>query len=578
MCKASAAAVRRPGVMTAAIFYFCSAKMKINTNMAYYCSLTTMAAFTTKAYAFASKAHAFASFVGNQRWSSLHYFSTRPSALIGTDGNLLNLDNNFLLASAKMSTKADTISDALVPSTSTSSPVESSSASTDSSSIYVQDAEGLASLKSPFLQTLRDRGFLHQCTNIQELDNMLYDSTSNSSGPNSAVVSAYLGFDATADSLHVGSLLQIMILRHFQRCGHKPIVLIGGGTSKVGDPTGKDESRKLMDEETIEYNKRGISSVFQKFLTFEDVMDQNSTNAYMVDNDDWLSQLKYLEFLRDYGTHFTINRMLSFESVKQRLSREAPLSFLEFNYMILQAYDFLELNRRFGVRLQLGGADQWGNIISGIELGRRCSSNGAQLFGLTAPLITTADGKKMGKTEGGAMWLNADKLSEYDYWQFWRNTADQDVIRFLKLFTEISLERIHELETLDGADINKAKIILADEATALLHGVDCLKAIHETIKSMFGKGGGESLDSLPRIFLTAEALSEGTARFADLFVKLGFATSKKDAKRLIAGGGARIGEEKILDENGALCSKDFVSTNEVVLRAGKKRAGVVELK
>jgi tyrosyl-tRNA synthetase len=538
-----------------------------------------MAVLTSHVNAFVSKVHKYSSLMGNQRWSPIFHFSIRPSTVQGNTGNgkfckFWNLDTrgNSLFASAKMSTKSDTtnyeskdiISDSL-------------STSVDSSSIYVQDAEALAQLKSTFLQTLRDRGFLHQCTNIQELDNVLYESTSDSSGANSAVVSAYLGFDATADSLHVGSLLQIMILRHFQRSGHKPIVLIGGGTSKVGDPTGKDESRRLLDEETIHQNKRGISSVFQKFLTFEDVMDQNSTNAYMVDNDDWLSQLKYLEFLRDYGTYFTINRMLSFESVKQRLSREAPLSFLEFNYMILQAYDFLELYRRFGVRLQLGGADQWGNIISGIELGRRCNSNGAQLFGLTAPLITTADGKKMGKTEGGAMWLNANKLSEYDYWQFWRNTADEDVIRFMKLFTEIPLDTIHELEKLDGADINQAKIILADEATALLHGADCLTTIHETIKSMFGKGGGESLDSLPRIFLTADELIEGGARLPDLFVKLGLASSKKEAKRLIAGGGARIGEEKILDENAVLSIDHFVSTKEIVLRAGKKRAGVVEL-
>jgi tyrosyl-tRNA synthetase len=550
--------------------------MKISNTIVSYYSLTTMAVLTSHVSAFASKVHKYTSFMGSQRWSPIFHLSIRPSTVLGNteNGKFWNVDNrdNSLFASAKMSTKSDTNNYE-----STDLISDSLSTSVDSSSIYVQDAKALAQLKSTFLQTLRDRGFLHQCTNIQELDNLLYESTSDSRGSNSAVVSAYLGFDATADSLHVGSLLQIMILRHFQRSGHKPIVLIGGGTSKVGDPTGKDESRRLLDEETIHHNKRGISSVFRKFLTFDDVMDQNSTNAYMVDNDDWLSQLKYLEFLRDYGTYFTINRMLSFESVKQRLSREAPLSFLEFNYMILQAYDFLELYRRFGVRLQLGGADQWGNIISGIELGRRCNSNGAQLFGLTAPLITTADGKKMGKTEGGAMWLNADKLSEYDYWQFWRNTADEDVIRFLKLFTEIPLDTIHELEKLDGADINQAKIILADEATALLHDADCLTAIHETIKSMFGKGGGETLDSLPRIFLTADELSKGGARLPDLFVKLGLASSKKEAKRLIAGGGARIGEEKILDENAVLSIDHFVSTKEIVLRAGKKRAGVVEL-
>lgn len=552
-------------------------KMKIGNTIVSYCSLTTMAVLIFHAHAFLGKARKHTSFMGSQRWSSILPFNVRPSSTSrGTTYHekCWNLDSrgNAVCVLAKMSTKSDTIN------YESKDIADSLSTSVDSSSIYVQDADALAKLKSSFLRTLRDRGFLHQCTNIQELDHVLYQSNSDSNSANGAVVSAYLGFDATADSLHVGSLLQIMILRHFQRSGHKPIVLIGGGTSKVGDPTGKDESRRLLDEETIHYNKRGISSVFQKFLTFEDVMDQNSTNAYMVDNDDWLSQLRYLDFLRDYGTYFTINRMLSFESVKQRLAREAPLSFLEFNYMILQAYDFLELYRRFGVRLQLGGADQWGNIISGIELGRRCNTSGAQLFGLTAPLITTADGRKMGKTEGGAMWLNANKLSEYDYWQFWRNTADEDVIRFLKLFTEIPLETIHELEKLGGADINKAKIILADEATSLLHGAECLTAIHETIRSMFGKGGGESLDSLPRIFLTADELREGVGRLPDLFVKLGLASSKKEAKRLIAGGGARIGDEKILDENGVLSIDHFDTTKEIVLRAGKKRAGVVELK
>ena len=298
----------------------------------------------------------------------------------------------------------------------------------------------LSNLKSPFLQTMRDRGFLFQCTNLVELDALLTSSSSSSASAsnntnNNNIISAYLGFDATADSLHVGSLLQIMILRHYQQCGHRPIVLIGGGTSKVGDPTGKDESRILLTDEIIQKNTEGISKVFQKFLTFapptttaaaaaneEHKMDAATTtnDAIMVNNDTWLSSLQYLQFLRDYGTHFTINRMLSFESVKQRLQREAPFSFLEFNYMILQAYDFLELYRRHDARLQLGGSDQWGNMISGVELGRRVDS--AQLYALTAPLITTSDGKKMGKTAGGAIWLNSDRLSEYDYWQFWRNT------------------------------------------------------------------------------------------------------------------------------------------------------------
>jgi len=465
------------------------------------------------------------------------------------------------------------------------------------SSIYSTEAAELEELKSTFLITLRDRGFLHQCTNIAELDKVLHDDASNASNEDSDedsnnVVSAYLGFDATADSLHVGSLLQIMILRHFQQSGHKPIVLLGGGTSKVGDPTGKDESRKLLTQETIQSNARGISSVFKKFLTFEDGKDSldddtnsgddyssanlQSSDAIMVDNDTWLNQLKYLDFLRDYGTQFTINRMMSFESVKQRLEREAPFSFLEFNYMILQAYDFLELNRRFGVKLQLGGADQWGNIISGVDLGRRCDS--ASLFGLTAPLLTTSDGKKMGKTEGGAIWLNADKLSPYDYWQFWRNTNDDDVIRFLKLFTELPLDRIQDLSQLQGKDINKAKIVLADEATTMLHGKQSLDEIRETVKSMF-TGGGVSTDSLPRIYVSTEDIDGEGVRFADLFLDLGLASSKKDAKRLIKGGGARLEQDKITDELACLTKSNFIDgKTELTLKAGKKRAGVVELR
>lgn len=428
------------------------------------------------------------------------------------------------------------------------------------SSIYVQQAEALEKLESSFLKTMRDRGFLHQCSGIQELDAKMKEGT----------ISAYLGFDATADSLHVGSLLQIMILRHLQQSGHKPIVLIGGGTSKVGDPTGKDESRKMLDEAAIQHNTQGISKVFETFLTF----GEGSTDAIMVNNDDWLSSLKYLEFLREYGTQFTINRMLSFESVKQRLNREAPFSFLEFNYMILQAYDFLELYRRYNAVLQLGGSDQWGNMISGTELGRRCE--GAQLFALTAPLITKSDGTKMGKTAGGAIWLNKDKLSEYDYWQFWRNTSDEDVIRFLKLFTELPLQEIGELEKLTGQEINKAKIVLADEATAMLHGRECLGQIHETVENMF-KGAGESTDGLPRIFVSAADLEGEGKRYADLFLELGLASSKKEARRLIAGGGAKMDDEVIQEETAALTMTDLDGKSEVVLRAGKKRAGVVEL-
>jgi tyrosyl-tRNA synthetase len=428
-------------------------------------------------------------------------------------------------------------------------------------SIYARDAEALEKLNSPFLKVMRDRGFLHQCTGITALDEKM----------SNGCISAYLGFDATADSLHVGSLLQIMILRHLQKSGHRPIVLIGGGTSKVGDPTGKDESRKLLTDEDIQKNIDGISKVFEKFLTFG---DQQPMDAIMVNNDDWLSSLKYLEFLRVYGSQFTINRMMSFESVKQRLTREAPFTFLEFNYMILQAYDFLELYRRHDAILQLGGSDQWGNMVSGTELGRRCDS--AQLFALTAPLITKSDGTKMGKTAGGAIWLNAEKLSEYDYWQFWRNTSDEDVVRFLKLFTELPLEEIDELEKLRGADINTAKIVLADEATAMLHGRECLAKIHETIQNMF-KGAGESTESLPRIFVSAGDLEGDGKRLADLFVELGLTSSKKEARRLIAGGGAKLFEEKIQDEQASLTAADFDGRTEVILRAGKKRAGVVEL-
>lgn len=475
-------------------------------------------------------------------------------------------------------------------------------ATTTSAIVSEEEDAILSNLQSPFLQTMRDRGFLFQCTNLAELDSLLTTATSNNKS-----ISAYLGFDATADSLHVGSLLQIMILRHYQQCGHRPIVLIGGGTSKVGDPTGKDESRILLTDEIIKKNTEGISKVFQKFLSFappnsneneEGKEEENgiaatattttTNDAIMVNNDTWLSSLQYLQFLRDYGTHFTINRMLSFESVKQRLQREAPFSFLEFNYMILQAYDFLELYRRHDARLQLGGSDQWGNMISGVELGRRVDS--AQLYALTAPLITTSDGKKMGKTAGGAIWLNSDRLSEYDYWQFWRNTNDEDVIRFLKLFTELPLSEIKGMEMWKGADVNKAKRVLADEATALLHGRECLKGIHDTIDNMFGGGGGgggdgdgmASTEGLTRTYVSDADLESGGGgggvKVVDLFVQLGLASSKKEARRLIQGGGAKMNEEKITDENAILDKTTFGSKNEVTLRAGKKRAGVVELK
>jgi tyrosyl-tRNA synthetase len=433
-----------------------------------------------------------------------------------------------------------------------------------SASIYNRDAEALSKLKSPFLKILRDRGFLHQCTGITDLDEKLMEM---------GCASAYLGFDATADSLHVGSLLQIMILRHLQKSGHRPVVLIGGGTSKVGDPTGKDESRQMLTEEAIQKNIEGISKVFRKFLVLNDSDEASPSDAIMVNNNDWLSELKYLEFLRQYGTQFTVNRMLSFESVKQRLAREAPFSFLEFNYMILQAYDFLELYRRYNTILQLGGSDQWGNMVSGTELGRRCE--GAQLFALTAPLITTSDGKKMGKTAGGAIWLNADKLSEYDYWQFWRNTSDQDVIRFLKLFTELPLEEISELEKLEGSDINQAKVVLANEATALLHGRECLANIQDTALNMFA-GAGLTTDGLNRIYVSEAELQSGVS-ILDAFVRLQLASSKKDARRLIQGGGAKLNGEIVNDVASLLTLSSFQENKEIILRAGKKRAGVIQL-
>lgn len=405
---------------------------------------------------------------------------------------------------------------------------------------------------------------MQQTTDIKGLDEEL----------KTGCVVAYLGFDATASSLHVGSLLQIMLLRHFQKCGHKPVVLVGGGTTKVGDPSGKDASRQLLTQEVIDSNIAGISQVFSKFLQFGD----GPTDAVLINNDEWLSSLQYLAFLRDYGRHFTINRMLSFESVKQRLERESPLSFLEFNYMILQAYDFLELSRRMDVKLQFGGSDQWGNIVNGVELTRRCDQK--QVYGFTAPLLTTSDGKKMGKTADGAVWLNEELLSPFEYWQFWRNTADADVGRFLRIFTELSQERIEELEQLKGAAINDAKTVLADEATRMLHGEDCLPQIRETAATLFSSGrAGAAADTsaLPRIEMSAAELEEGVP-VVDLFIRLEFGKSKGEFKRLVAGGGARLNDVKIEDPNLVVSSGDFDSaTGELKLSSGKKKHGIVEL-
>jgi tyrosyl-tRNA synthetase len=401
----------------------------------------------------------------------------------------------------------------------------------------------MTAYKSSLLKLLDERGYIHQVTDAAALDSLAERQ----------VVPGYIGFDATASSLHVGSLVQIMLLRRMQQAGHKPIVLMGGGTTKVGDPSGKDETRKLLTPQEIDANIAGIRRVFEHFLTFGD----GAADAIIVNNDEWLSGLEYIPFLREVGRHFTLNRMLTFESVKLRLDREQPLTFLEFNYMILQAYDFLELSRRVGCRLQLGGSDQWGNIVNGIELGRRI--DGTELFGVTTPLITTADGAKMGKTAQGAVWLNADLLSPYDYWQFWRNTADADVGRFLKLFTDLSLEDIGRLEALEGAEINQAKIVLATEATAMLHGREAAETAARTAAETFGAGGiGEDLPTLSL---------GGGMNIAHALTALGFTPSNKEARRKIAEGAVRLDDVAVNDPGLIL-----VATAEPLkLSLGKKR-------
>jgi tyrosyl-tRNA synthetase len=414
----------------------------------------------------------------------------------------------------------------------------------------------MTDLRSDFLSTVTTRGFVHQCTDTAALDARLADK---------APVVAYIGFDCTADSLHVGSLLPIMLLRHFQKTGHKPIVLMGGGTTKVGDPSGKDESRKLLSVDDINRNMAGIRRVFEKFLAFGD----GPTDAVMANNADWLDRLNYIDFLREYGTHFSVNRMLSFDSVKLRLEREQPLSFLEFNYMILQAYDFLELARRQGCSLQMGGSDQWGNIVNGVELGRRV--DGRDLFGLTTPLLATTSGAKMGKTAAGAVWLNADRVSPWDYWQYWRNTEDADVGRFLRLFTELPLDEVARLEALKDAEINEAKKVLANEATRLLHGHAAAQEAAETARRTFE--AGETADSLPTVTVPAAELEAGIPAFA-LFVRAGLSTSNGEARRLIKGGGARVNDNAVgeADVIGATHLKD----GAIKLTAGKKRHVLVK--
>ncbi|KZD12647.1 tyrosine--tRNA ligase [Oceanibaculum pacificum] len=410
----------------------------------------------------------------------------------------------------------------------------------------------MASPKSDFVRTIVERGYMHQCTDLEALDAGMAKGTP---------VPAYIGFDATADSLHVGSLVQIMMLRQLQRTGHKPIVLMGGGTSRIGDPSFRDEARKLLSDEDIARNLAGIKRVFGKYLAFGD----GPTDAVMVNNADWLDKLEYISFLRDYGRHFSINRMLSFESVKIRLEREQSLSFLEFNYMILQAYDFVELWRRLGVQLQMGGSDQWGNIVNGIELGRRVED--ASLFGLTSPLITTASGAKMGKTANGAVWLNDDRLSPYDFWQFWRNTEDADVGRFLRLFTELPLDEIARLEALPGAEINEAKKVLAFEATRLCHGAAAAQEAAETARRTFEEGA--SAEGLPTIEVPRAQLDSGLAVFEALR-QAGLAASNGEARRLIKGGGAKLNDAAIADENATLTAADL-SDGVLKLSAGKKR-------
>jgi len=410
--------------------------------------------------------------------------------------------------------------------------------------------------RSELIKLFSERGYIHQATNIEALD----DRASQQ------VIPAYIGFDCTANSLHVGSLVQIMMLRALQKTGHKPIVLMGGGTTKVGDPSGKDAARPLLSEHDIEQNKQGIFQVFKKYLTFGD----GPTDAIMVDNASWLDDLAYIRFLRDYGPHFSVNRMLAMDSVKLRLEREQPLSFLEFNYAILQAYDFLELRRRYGCLLQMGGSDQWGNIVSGIDLTRRVDAQ--EIYGLTSPLITTASGAKMGKTADGAIWLNDDRLSAFDFWQFWRNTEDADVARFLALFTELPMDEVARLGALAGAEINESKIILANAATTLCHGADAARAAMETAQQTFA-GAGVS-EGLPQQAVSGEE-ADGMGMITAL-VKVGFAKSNGEARRLIRGGGARLNDVPISDEEHLLGTHDF-SDGRAKISAGKKRHALLVL-
>ncbi|MGB2931063.1 MAG: tyrosine--tRNA ligase [Methyloceanibacter sp.] len=414
----------------------------------------------------------------------------------------------------------------------------------------------MSTTKSEFLNELKSRGYVHQVTDEAALDKLAKTDR----------ITGYIGFDCTAPSLHVGNLLGIMMLRKLQQAGHRPIVLIGGGTTKVGDPSGKDEARKLLNDAEIAANVAGIQSAFGKFISF----GEGETDALLINNADWLDELKYIDFLQDYGRHFSVNRMLSYDSVKLRLEREQPLSFIEFNYMVLQAYDFLELYRRFGCRLQMGGSDQWGNIVNGIELGRR--TDGIELFGLTTALLTTASGAKMGKTASGAVWLNPDMLSPYDYWQYWRNTEDVDVERFLKLFTELPLKEIDKLSKLEGAELNEAKKTLATEATALLHGREAADRAETTARATFEQGTIAA--TLPTFELPRAELKRGVGVLS-ANVHVGFVASTSEARRQIKGGGLKVNDKPVTDEKRLLTLADLTPEGVIKLSLGKKRHALI---
>jgi len=410
----------------------------------------------------------------------------------------------------------------------------------------------MTNLKSDFLKILTERGFIHQCSDTAGLDNLAAKGE----------LIAYVGYDCTAPSLHVGSLISIMMLHWLQQTGGKPIVLMGGGTTQVGDPSGKDETRKILTLEDIEGNKTGMQQAFAKFLAF----GSGKTDAVMVDNAEWLSRLNYIAFLRDIGRHFSVNRMLTMDSAKMRLEREQELSFIEFNYMLLQAYDFVELARRYECKLQMGGSDQWGNIVTGIDLGRRMGT--PQLYALTCPLLTTASGAKMGKTAAGAIWLNEAQLSAYEYWQFWRNTEDADVERFLKLYTTLPLGEIAKLAALKGADINEAKKTLATEATALLHGRDKAEAAAETARQTFEQGA--TAEGLPTVELPKADLAGGIGVLS-AFVQAGLVKSNGEARRQIQGGGLRVNDQPVVDEKALLTAADVASDGAIKLSLGKKK-------